>query len=278
MSSDDTNTKRVSTDLLEQLIKRVHVDDLEMMEAPWDHDIGQATVRDSVFGKLSLPVVQDGKVIWNGDIVEAERIDPKDQGEVIVVDITELEWAPERGELFALGEFTAAQNTIIDHKALADMVLRLSEWDRTAVELAGWDDGEVQGLLDAIERGDYGAETFDADGLPLDDDAPPADRDLLDVLDVSVAEPTHEVIFGQVWSVGPHVLVIGSVMKDHGAWSKYLEDDDTMFVPYPSPLIPAVATVPEGQTLLMVQPDTYLAGHLLDKWVSIHGENTIGLL
>lgn len=261
MSSDDTDTKRVSTDLLEKLIKRVHVDELESKEFPWDHDIGQATVRDSVFGKLSLPVVQDGQVIWNADVVEAERIDPKDQGEVVVIDITELEWDPKRADLFALGEYTAAKNLLIDAQALADMVMRLQEWDRTATELIGWDDDEIGGLLEAIERD---GNLFD------DDDHPTEERDMLQVVDVSVDDPDHEVVFGQVWQLGPHVLCVVSVMRDHDTWRSYL-GDGTLFVPYPSPFIPAIAHIPDGvHRLVMVQPDEYLAGHLLDKWDSVH--------
>ena len=270
MSSDDTNTQRVSTDLLEKLIRRVHVDELETMPAPWDHDIGQATVRDQVFGKLALPVVQDGQVIWNADIVEAERIDPKDQGEVIVIDVSELDWETERAELFALGEFTAAKNLLVDQQMLADWVLRLREWDQVATEMVGWDDAELDALMEAIERD---STTFDDDG----DDAPPSQRTGLAVLDVSVDDPKHEVVFGQVWQVGQHVLCVVSVMRDHATWGKHL-DEGCMFVPYPSPFMPVAATVPQGVRLVLVQPEPYLAGHLLDKWTSVHGEHSVGLL
>jgi hypothetical protein len=49
-----------------------------------------------------------------------------------------------------------------------------------------------------------------------------------------------------------------------------------LFVPYPTPTLPLTqrsATRP----LLMVQPDTWLAGHVLDKYAAVRGEDAVRL-
>lgn len=97
-------------------------------------------------------------------------------------------------------------------------------------------------------------------------EAPPR-GDSLDMLDVSVADPEHVVAHGEAWQLGQHVLYIGSVHRDWPAWSPYLTPG-TVFAPYPTPMLPVLFT---EAPLLMVQPDPYLAGHVLDKWASRHG-------
>lgn len=90
----------------------------------------------------------------------------------------------------------------------------------------------------------------------------------LDELDVSVADPVHEVGHGDTWRLGRHILHVGSVHRDWPNYVTYLVPG-AVFAPYPTPMLPVLF---DEAPLVMVQPDTYLAGHVLDKWASRHGE------
>ena len=91
----------------------------------------------------------------------------------------------------------------------------------------------------------------------------------MSVLDVSVDEPTHQPEPGSVWKIGPHHLVVDDVMTGWATWKPLLVDG-SMFVPYPGPFIAIVADA--EPSLVLVQPDRYLAGHVLDKWASVRDE------
>lgn len=95
----------------------------------------------------------------------------------------------------------------------------------------------------------------------------------LAVLRVSIADPEHKPVYGDVWEVGPHVLVIRDVFED---WKHYvpLLKEGWLLLPYAGPF---VALVPEAKlkTFVIVQPDTYVAGHILDRYAERHGDSTV---
>lgn len=124
--------------------------------------------------------------------------------------------------------------------------------------LTGFDEGELEGLNDEGEGGGGGEAS---------------DGSLLSLLDVGIGEPRHEVMPGDRWAVGPHVLICASVMKDWPVWSPELEGE-AMFVPYPGPFVP-LGTKAEHHQLVMVQPDTYVAGHILDRYAEVNGEDKV---
>ncbi len=86
-------------------------------------------------------------------------------------------------------------------------------------------------------------------------------------LDVSMADPRHQPKRGQTWKLGPHVLHVGSVHLDWPVYTAHLVEG-AAFAPYPSPML---AVLYDKGPLVMVQPDLYLAGHVLDKWESKNG-------
>lgn len=126
------------------------------------------------------------------------------------------------------------------------------------IALTGFDEGELEGFDDE-SGGRAGGEV--------------SDGSLLSLLDVSISDPRHEVMPGECWSVGPHLLICCSVMKDWGLWAPELEAD-SLFVPYPGPFVP-LGSKAEHHRLVMVQPDTFLAGHLLDRYAEVNGEGEV---
>jgi hypothetical protein len=107
-------------------------------------------------------------------------------------------------------------------------------------------------------------------GLAGDGSGDRPDRgDLLALAGVTLGEPRHQPETGQTWILGAHVLVVADVYTGWPLWTPHLAGD-AIFLPYPTPLLPHSEDLPGP--LVLVQPETYLAGHLLDKWEDITGE------
>lgn len=103
-----------------------------------------------------------------------------------------------------------------------------------------------------------------------------SDGSLLSLTNVTIADPTHVVGPGDVWTVGGHVLICAEVLTDWPVWVPYLKahEETALFVPYPGPYAP-VASKAEQHTMIMVQPDPYIAGHIIDRYAELHGEETV---
>ena len=96
---------------------------------------------------------------------------------------------------------------------------------------------------------------------------------LLDLLNVSIAEP-RPVERGDHFTLdGRHHLVCEGVIDGWPKWVSLLAEG-MLFCPYPGVFVP-FGSKAEAHPLLMVQPDPYIAGHILDRWAEISGEATI---
>ena len=86
-------------------------------------------------------------------------------------------------------------------------------------------------------------------------------------------EPRHEVRHGDVWELsGRHILVVAQLHDEHQKWTPHLVG--RQFYPYPD-LFLTLSQHGTDHDMLLVQPNTYLAGHLLDKHTSVHGEDSV---
>jgi hypothetical protein len=73
------------------------VDTLTRWEGdPWGYDEEMAQAHDARFGKLRLPVVLNGEVIYGADIFEAERRKLLDGGEIMVIDLSDTNWSADQ--------------------------------------------------------------------------------------------------------------------------------------------------------------------------------------
>jgi len=129
--------------------------------------------------------------------------------------------------------------------------------------------------LDVITSSIFGddealAEEGDGEGGGV----PQSDGSLLAAIKVTIDEPKHQVANREVWKVGRHVLICANVMTDWSLWSPYLEGPTTVFVPYPGPLMAATEAAQE-HVLVMVQPDPYIAGHILDRYEDLFGDKGV---
>lgn len=123
---------------------------------------------------------------------------------------------------------------------------------------------------------------FDWGGGRQDDDEDTADvgeddeadrGELLSLAGVTVGEPDIPASLGQVWELGEHVLAVIPVHTGWETWAPLLRAG-ALFWPYPTPLAPFAAEAATSP-VVMVQPNTYLAGWLLTKWWRITGSKPV---
>lgn len=165
--------------------------------------------------------------------------------------------------------------------------------DNRTAELAEWDYSALGPQLEALqengfELGDIGFPIPDIEealslwrNLGNDEEEEgsgglgTSDGSLLALAKVTIAEPQHIVERGELWKLGKgpktHLLVCADVLTEWPQWVGFLQEGDVL-APYPGPFVPLSAKAMEGR-LVMVQPDSYIAGHILDQWCAVHGEH-----
>lgn len=89
-------------------------------------------------------------------------------------------------------------------------------------------------------------------------------------LKVTIAEPTFKVEDGEVWHCGPHVVACLDVFTDWPVWSNLLAVG-SVFLPYAGPFV-LLTEGAQSKRYVIVNPDPYLCGHIVDKWIENGGE------
>lgn len=170
---------------------------------------------------------------------------------VIYVDVDD-----DRAQRILLVDNRSNDVATYDEEQLAELLGTLGETQEGLVG-TGYSEDDLAALLAGEDAGDdAGAE----------EDKARSDGSLLDLADVTVADPTHLVRHGEVWRLGVHVLVVAKVHTEWELWQPHLRPG-ALFVPYPGPYT-AMTEKALATPLVMVQPDPYLAGHVLDKWAA----------
>lgn len=225
------------------------------------------------------PILVDteaGVIAGHGRLAAAKDLG-LDEVPVVVLD----HLSPTQRKAYVIADNQLAQNAGWDMSLLQQEVagLQLQDFD---LGLLGFDDDTLQEITDFLgddptepgER-DYGGED---DGTRTEEEEEAevvkSDGSLLALIDIAIDEPKHQVENGDIWKVGPHLLFICSVMTDWQVWAKYLNDERVVFCPYPGPFVP-LGEKAEDHVLVMVQPDRYVAGHLLDRYAEVNGETAI---
>jgi hypothetical protein len=239
---------------------------------PKDHDIGALAESMKRFGYVAPMLLNESSGRLVGGHGRLERLEQaKDSGEVPPkrIQVKGKEWLVPvvRGIAFESDEEAEAY-------LLADNRL---------VELGGWKDEELLPILKDLAEGagleGVGFDADDLDQMLLDaesGDVSPSEGDgeMLDSLGVTLGEPTMAVTGGNVFKVrGRHWLVVADVIKDPIKWVKYLDGCD-WFCPFPGPLT-YCSSVLDLKVICGVQPNLYIAGHILDHVVSVYGAKAI---
>lgn len=160
-----------------------------------------------------------------------------------------------------------------DDEALLEILNELEAMGHLAG--TGYSETDVDELEKMLEElAAHDPDDPQADPGSSDADEPKGSKLLL--ADVSVEEPRNQLAMGQVVHLGDHVLVVASVYTDHAVWAALL-DSESLFVPYPTPTIPLTERANRTR-LVMVQPDAYLAGHIVDKYEAVFGSERVRIV
>ena len=174
---------------------------------------------------------------------------------VLIIDVTE-----EEADKMLLTLDPLAAMATSDDKRLKALLATVSS-----------DDDAVGALLRTLANDHWVPLILDdLPGPPVEDGS----GTLLQLLDITIAEPRHQVLRGELYRLGGiHVLACASVIKDWALWAEYLTGD-VWFCPHPNPLVP-LSEEAITRPMLLVQPDPYTAGHILDRYEDIHGPEAI---
>jgi hypothetical protein len=96
---------------------------------------------------------------------------------------------------------------------------------------------------------------------------------LLALVDIAIKEPRHAVHFGETWQLDHHLLHCCSVVTGWPQWVGDLEAG-AVFCPFPGPFV-ALGDQAQQHRLILVQPDPYIAGHILDRYTEVHGAHAV---
>ena len=153
--------------------------------------------------------------------------------------------------------------------------------DNQVALLAGWDTELMR-----LEVGELRMANYDMSMLGFDNDQlaefsdllprlPDADRGaLLALVDITMDDPKHVVEIGDHYILAKrHHLVVDSVISGWKTWAPLLKGD-SLFCPYPGVFVPFSARADKND-LVMVQPDKYIAGHILDRYAEVKGEKMV---
>ena len=155
-----------------------------------------------------------------------------------------------------------------DERELATMLAMLQA-SEGGLAGSSWTDKEYQALVASLAKTDN------------DPWSKPSDGSVLGLLDVSMGEPIHQVHRGDVYMLGPvthtldihertsgpHHVIVAPVATGWPLYAPYLAPG-RLLLPYPGPYMP-ITRVGLSTECVFVQPELYLAGHLLDKWTAV---------
>ena len=145
--------------------------------------------------------------------------------------------------------------------------------------LSEWDDKLLQLEVGALKTDGYNLPLLGFGGeelLRLETlDADMGNRgDLLELVNIAIKDPTYIVAPNDHYVLSDrHHLICASVISDWNLW-KPLLDDGALFCPYPGVFVP-FSTKAATHPLVMVQPDPYICGHILDRYQEVHGKKAI---
>lgn len=140
------------------------------------------------------------------------------------------------------------------------------------LEGTGYEPEDVKDVLDRLLDEEEGGGVGEGEDGELG-----VTGEMLALTDVLFGEPQTLTESGEVWRVGRHLLVVAKLSTEHEVWSPFLSG--RIFCPYPEIYLTSSDTAMDESRppMLMVQPNRYLAGHLLDKHRAVFPDERVEL-
>ena len=206
-----------------------------------------ASIREFGFN-VPLLVDDNGELIaGHGRLLAAKQMKLKT---VPVIRLAHLSEAQVRA--FRLADNQLALNASWDTALLLEELKALDAIG-FAVDVIGFDDAELA---------EFAQEQTQDDLLLGEDEAKSA---LLELINVTFGEPRHQVASGDHYVLGGrHDLFCTSVICGFNQWGLAM-NPGKLFCPYAGVFVP-FARKAEREALVMVQPDPFICGHLLDRF------------
>jgi hypothetical protein len=218
-------------------------------------------------------IVVDGRGIVVAGNATIDRAKATGITEVLIVDpepgqlvaVRRKDWSPSEATAYAIVDNRAAELASWDAEALTRQADALVE-EGIPLEALGF----TREALDELVRG-----VGDEDPAGGDGGGEKSDGSLLDLVSVVVGEPRTPVNRGDVWLLGKHVLCCHHVLTEWAAYVPYLDSPDAVLAPYPGVFLVFSLKARERKYVL-VQPDPYIAGHIIDQWLNLNGVGSAG--
>jgi len=201
---------------------------------------------------FNVPCLVDDKgelIAGHGRLLAAKELNLKS---VPVIRLSHL--TPLQAKAFRLAENQLALNSEWDLALLQAELKALDEANFT-LEVIGFDDKELAELE---------AATAEEDLSELE-----AKSALLELVEISMAEPRHVLERGDHYTLADrHHLICDSVISGWAQWAPLLREN-SLFCGYAGVFVP-FSKMAGAHELVMVQPDSFIAGHILDRYEEVH--------
>ena len=237
------------------VIERIPLTEVELLPGnPRRGDVNAVARSLERFGQRTPIVVnQPGNVVLKGNhTVRAARELGWEALDVVFVQLDEV-----TANAYALADNRTSELGGFDHDDLIAMLAQVAEAERALAVAAGYSEDDLVRLLEGSSNGE-----------------PEPHGELLSVADVSFADPKHGVARGDLWHLGEHVMVCCSPLSDWAQFMPLLEPGDLLAC-YPTPHLPLADLPDHVHKLVLVQPDAWMAGHLLDKYAAVYGPDSV---
>jgi hypothetical protein len=196
------------------------------------------------------------------------KFDHFDEVDIVIVPTS---WTASDAEAYLVADNETSNKAQNDEQKLL-AILERQKNAGAPLESMGFSEAELQERLERLAN-DYIEANGAFEGEQGQEEPEQEAGSLLPLLDITIAEPRHQVSPGDVWSAGRHVLICVHVFRDWRLWKTFLKDD-ALFLPFPGPMVP-LSQKANKYPFVMVQPDTYICGHILDRYADIHGEANV---
>jgi hypothetical protein len=152
MSSDDA---RITPSELADLEDVRHISTLTLWEQdPYGAaDVGTETLAQFRLGQSERLLVHGDIVLWGGVMVAAEYHEPRNDGMVAVVDVSNR-WSLREAKAEVLRRFRRARDVIPDDTMLAELLTELARADMDLLNSIGIEGDDVDDLLRDLEAKD----------------------------------------------------------------------------------------------------------------------------